>query len=342
MSDLNKVDIESLRAARRYPVVVPSDDDFHDESPTHHWWETETNWFSWNVPERRMGGWTYCQARPNANLCNGGAWVWDDTASFSWELPYHADYAGLRLPERSERDMRDFEWPNGVRVTMLEPLMKYAVHFEDSDRLQVDLVFDAIMPPNPHPIGVAPFFKGTHFDQAGRVTGEIVLRGERIRVDCLSFRDRSWGPRPMGRPKPRPHVEGQAPASRQFGGVGYSFGASDAENAWLVYSAPEEEADTVVCGFYLRAGKYGRILSGERRVEFDWRTGWPKAMQISAIDEFGRQLQVRGTAVSRHWKGHGGDSLFHWTWDGRDGWGEDQSYFGRTLWEANKEAASRT
>ena len=144
----------------------------------------------------------------------------------------------------------------------------------------------------------------------------------------------------MGRPKPRPNVDSQAP--RQFGGVGYSFGASDAENAWLVYSVPEEEADGVVCGFYLRAGKYGHILSGERRVEFDSRTGWPKAMQVSAIDELGRQLHVRGTAVSRHWKGHGGDSLFHWSWVGRDGWGEDQSYFSQALWEANKTAASGT
>ena len=113
-----------------------------------------------------MGGWTYCQARPNANLCNGGAWVWDDSASFSWELLYHADYAGLRLPARSERDMRDFEWPNGVHVTMVEPLTKYEVRYEDPDQLEVNLEFDAIMAPNPHPVGVAPFFTGGAFRSA--------------------------------------------------------------------------------------------------------------------------------------------------------------------------------
>lgn len=334
MIDLRKVDIESLKAERRYPTFAASDDDFHDEVLTDHWWETETNWFSWNVPERQMGGWTYCQARPNANLCNGGAWVWDDAGSFPWELPYHANYSGLRLPERSRRDMRDFEWPNGVHVSMLEPLMKYSIRYEDPDHLVVDLVFDAFMPPNPHPVGVAPFFKGTHFDQGGHLTGEIVLEGERIPIDCLSFRDRSWGPRPMGRRKPRPKADLET--STLFGGVGYSFGASNPENAWLVYSVPGLQSDDVVCGFLLQEGHYGHILAGARELECDPRTGWPKSIRVSAVDEFGRELHVHGVAASRHWKGHGGDTLFRWSWEGYEGWGEDQSYFSRPVWEAKR------
>jgi hypothetical protein len=190
----DQVELAALKATREYPVFGPEDDDFHDEDLTDRWWETETCWFSWNVPERHMGGWTYCQARPNANVCNGGAWVWDDTGSYSWELPYHAHYQGLQLPARSVRDLRDFEWPTGVRVTALEPLMKYRIRYEDPGSLELDLLFDAIMAPNPHPIGVAPFFKGRHFDQPGHLTGVVVLRGEEIAVDCYSTRDRSGAP----------------------------------------------------------------------------------------------------------------------------------------------------
>ncbi len=168
----------ALKAARDYPSFGPEDDDFHDEVLSDRWWETETCWFSWNVPERQMGGWTYCQARPNANLCNGGAWVWDGTGSYSWELPYHAHYQGLELPVRSARDMRDFVWPNGVHVAALEPLKKYRIRYEDPGALEVDLLFEAIMAPNPHPLGVAPFFKGRHFDQPGHVTGiDVAPRG---------------------------------------------------------------------------------------------------------------------------------------------------------------------
>src|SRR5580698_2626669 len=202
MSQMFGVDLDQRRAERTYRTFTAEDDDFHDEELTDRWWETETMWFSWNIPERQLGGWTYCQARPNANLCNGGAWVWDSTGAYPWELRYHAEYSGLQLPPRSERDMRDFEWPNGVHVTMMEPLMKYRIRYEDPGALEVDLTFAAIMAPNPHPDGVAPFFKGTHFDQPGHVRGRVVLNGEAIAVDCFSFRDRSWGPRPLGRPKP--------------------------------------------------------------------------------------------------------------------------------------------
>ena len=116
MSTAFGVDLDQLRHERTYRELVPADDDFHDEEITDRWWETETCWFSWNVPERNLGGWTYCQARPNANICNGGAWVWDDRAAYPWELAYRAEYSGLQLPPRAERDMRDFEWPNGVHV----------------------------------------------------------------------------------------------------------------------------------------------------------------------------------------------------------------------------------
>ena len=88
-------------------------------------------------------------------------------------------------------------------------------------------MFDAIMAPNPHPVGVAPFVRGTHFDQAGHVTGEMVLHGERIPIDCFSVRDRSWGPRPQGRPE-APPGECRRHAHTGAGGIGYSFGTASA------------------------------------------------------------------------------------------------------------------
>jgi hypothetical protein len=335
VSDHFGVDIDRRRAERSYRTILPEDDDFHDEEMSGRWWETETNWFSWNVPERKLGGWTYCQARPNANLCNGGAWVWDDTAALPWELPYRAEYSGLELPPRSERDMRDFEWPNGVRVRALEPLTRYVVSYSDPGAFELELEFEAIMAPNPHPTGVVPFLKGAHFDQAGRVSGTMVLRDEIVPVDCFSVRDRSWGPRPQGRPRRRSD-ETRSQAGT-FGGVGYCFCAAGPGEAWLVYSVPGPDVEPVTCGFLLRGDEYGHILAGERRMTFNRATGWPLTYEIDAIDEFDRRLSVRGEAVSRHWRGHGGDSLVHWRWDGgTEGWGEDQSYFSRAQWEMNR------
>jgi hypothetical protein len=342
MSQMYGVDLDQRRAERTYRTFAAVDDDFHDEELTDRWWETETMWFSWNIPERRLGGWTYCQARPNANICSGGAWVWDDSAAYPWELLYKAEYSGLQLPPRSERDMRDFEWPNGVQARVLEPLRRYAVTYSDPGALEVDLEFEAIMEPNPHPDGVMPFMKGTHFDQAGHMTGTMVLRGEGFAIDCYSVRDRSWGPRPLGRPRRRPADgatagTGKGTGGESFGGVGYSFCAAGPGEAWLIYAMPGPVAEPVSCGFLLRSGEYGHILAGERRVVFDAKTGWPLTYEIAAVDEFGRLLSVRGDALSRHWRGHGGDSLVHWTWDGGvEGWGEDQTYVSREQWEKNR------
>jgi hypothetical protein len=332
-------DLDAIAATRRYPTFTAADDDFHDEVLTDRWWESETSWFSWNVPERRMGGWTYCQARPNANLCNGGVWIWDDAASSAWDLPYHVHYAGLRLVDRGERDMRNFEWPTGVHIEVLEPLTRYAIDYEDPPDLELHLTFDAIMAPNPHPIGVAPFIKGTHFDQAGHVTGETVLRGERIPIDCFSVRDRSWGPRPMGRPKRR--APGATDVRAATGGIGYSFGVAGPGDAWLVYSLPALEDDPLSCGFLLRDGEYAHILKGERRVDVDPAAGWVTHIEIEAVDDAGRELCVIGDAASRHWRGNGGDTLFRWRWDGLEGWGEDQTYCSRSIWEARKASAAR-
>lgn len=338
MSEAFGVDLEQARAARRYPTFGAEDDDFHDEVLTDRWWETETAWFSWNVPERNMGGWAYCQARPNANLCNGGAWVWDASGAYPWELRYHAEYSGLQLPPRAERDLRDFEWPNGVHTRVLEPLTRYLISYHDPGALEVELTFDALMAPNPHPAGVLPFIKGTHFDQPGRVTGEMVLHGEPVPIDCYSFRDRSWGPRPLGRPRPKATGDG-LPDHPSFGGVGYSFCAAAPGEAWLVYALPGPVPEPVSCGFLLRGGTYGHVLAGERRLEFDPHTGWPVSVVVEAVDDLDRRLTVRGEVVSRHWRGHGGDSLVHYRWDGLEGWGEDQSYGNRAQWEANRERA---
>jgi hypothetical protein len=339
MSEMFGVDLDRRRRERTYRTFGPEDDDFHDEEMTDRWWETETNWFSWNVPERNLGGWTYCQARPNANLCNGGAWVWDDSAAYPWELIYRAEYSGLQLPPRAQRDMRDFEWPNGVHVRVLEPLRRYAVSYADpGGGLELALEFEGMMEPNPHPTGVVPFLKGVHFDQAGHVSGTMLLHGEEIPIDCYSVRDRSWGPRPLGRPKRR---EGDGkPQAGGFGGVGYSFCAAGPGEAWLTYAVPGPELEPVMCGFLLRGGEYAHILAGERRVTFDAETGWPITLEIEAVDEFDRRLTVRGEVVSRHWRGHGGDSLVHWRGDdGVEGFGEDQSYFSRGQWEANRQRA---
>ena len=84
------------------------------------------------------------------------------------------------------------------------------------------------------------------------------------------------------------------------------------------------------------------MLGGPRVVEIGRYVAAPifadlGGVGVQAVDEFDRRLSVRGDAVSRHRRGHGGDSLVHWHWDdGVEGWGEDQSYFSRDQWVTNR------
>ncbi len=320
------------------PVLTPADDCLHP--PSDHWWETETAWFSFNIPERRIGGWFYNQILATQGVCNGGAWVWDDSPP---EALYTARHQGLPI-DLDQLDLRDAQLPNGNHLQVLEPLRSYRVRCSDPGQFEANLRFDGIMAPNPHPIGVAPFWKGRHFDQPMHVTGTIVLHGEELAVDCLSVRDRSWGPRPMGPDprKPRPPEDRSAPPKprRPPEGVGYPFATADERNGWLLYSRPTvvdgQASDELSTGYLLRDGEYGHLVAGRRRTWLDPQTRWIRRIEIEAVDEHGRTLEAAGELVSHHGADpvSSGTGLFHWEWDGLTGWGEDQTYAPQEILDA--------
>jgi hypothetical protein len=310
------------------PILTDADDGFHPASED--WWETETAWFSFNVPERRMGGWFYNQVLATQQVCNGGAWVWDDSAA---PALYEVHHHGLPIPPVAELDLRDVELPNGNHIQMLEPLTAYRIRYRDPGAFEADLTFRGIMAPNSHPLRTAPFWKGRHFDQPMHVTGEIVLHGASIPVDCLSVRDRSWGPRPQGPdprkpPAPKPADRPRRPPE----GIGYPFATASDTDGWLLYTRPTivdgVASDELSTGYLLRDGVYGHLESGRRRTWLDPVTRWITRIEVEATDEHGRGLEAQGELVARHGAPGTpvGTGLYRWRWDGLEGWGEDQTF----------------
>lgn len=92
------------------PELTPDDDRFHPA--TDHWWETETAWFAFSIPERRIGDWFYNQVLATQQVCNGGAWVWDDSPG---DALYSSNQKGLALPPIDELDLRVGPPPNVAR-----------------------------------------------------------------------------------------------------------------------------------------------------------------------------------------------------------------------------------
>jgi hypothetical protein len=314
--------------------ITPEDDGFHPVSD--HPYETETFWASFHVPDRGIGGWFYNQVLFNQAVCNGGAWVWDaGPAASRYEVFEH----GLPLDDPASLDLRDVRLPNGNHLQALEPLRRYRVRYSDPGRFEADVTLEGIRAPHSHPLGVAPFWKGRHFDQAMHVTGQIVLDDEVIDVDSLSIRDRSWGPRPgprkPGTPKPAskrrdppdPVTAGRPPFS-PFG-VGYVFGTASTEEMFLAYTVPciydGTGRDDVSTGYLVRDGVHGLLVEGRRWAELDPEHGWMRRIVLEARDEHDREITAIGTLVSHHGLHGLGTGYFHWEWDGAAGYGEDQS-----------------
>lgn len=303
------------------------DDSFHFHQMSDRWWETETAWFAFCNPERKLGGWLYSMFRPNIGTVAGGCWIWDAEAHLPWEVPYSANYTAMRLPR--DQDLTDISLPTGVRMKVLEPLRRYELGFTDEDRLNLKLVFEAIMPPRPLRKGESSFKNLNHFDQFGFVSGEIQLHGERIPINCLAIRDRSWGPRPEHRP----------------GKSAYVTGIASPNDAFLAVTKWNDEADPIAYGFMIRDGKIGDIISGHRRVERCSDRGWVTRIIIEGKDEFGRDLhavgeRISGIIINRH-SFIDSNGLIAWTINGKRGHGEDQDMWPVHRWSAFRRQVRR-
>lgn len=296
----------------------PDDDKFHFDRMSNRWWETETAWFSFCVPERRLGGWLYSMVRPNIGTVAGGAWVWDHSAHLPWEVLYSANYSAQRLREGS--DLVDVTLPNGVGIKVLNPLASYQLTYSDQKRIDMRLRYDAIMAPKAIMSKNSSFENLSHFDQFCRVTGDLMLLGENIKVDCLSMRDRSWGPRPEHRPKRSAYVTGIVSEELGFLAVTDTDGASE----------------VVSYGFLLRDGVIRDLVSGSRKVRYDPDNGWVTEIEIEGTDDEGRSFRavgrrLSGIIINRH-TFIDSNSLIEWNIDGQIGHGEDQDLWPVHSW----------
>lgn len=255
-----------------------ADDGVHEPGDT--FYDTETFWFSFFVPERSMGAWLYTSLRKRAGVSAGGMWIWDDTAVEPWHLPFFEQFSWLKLPD--DHGPEKLSFANGMTVAVREPLMSYDLGYDDRDRAKVQLRFDALEPPIPLRSGAPPYPQAHHFDQTGHVTGTVRLDGEDIAVDCYAMRDRSWGRR----------------NERGYTRIGYVWAAAP-EVTFLAYSLPTGPRDDVSTGYLRMGDEVARLTGGVRRVERDPARNWVTAMEIEAVDEHGRPLRARGEALSR-------------------------------------------
>ncbi|MDB5511631.1 MAG: hypothetical protein JWR08_1114, partial [Enterovirga sp.] len=260
--------------------------------------------------------------RPNIGTVAGGAWVWDDTAHLPWEVLYNANYTALKLPR--DQNLSNITLPTGVSIKAVVPTTTYELGVADGDTCRIGLRFDGIMPPRPLRKAGSPFGHASHFDQFGRVTGEVKLGDRTVAIDCLAMRDRSWGPRPEHRPKKSSYVTGIATE----------------RDAFLAVTKWNGDVEEIAYGFMIRDGEVADLVSGTREVERDPVEGWVTRITIRGKDDRGRSLEavgerLSGIIINRH-SFIDSNGLMAWSINGQVGHGEDQD-----MWPVHDWAAFR-
>ncbi len=300
-------------------MSVPHPDDrFHPPASDDPYW-TETCWFTFAVPERRLSGQLYPFFRPNQGVTSGACFLWDTQGSQPWNALYGKNFWHLPMP--AGQDLWDLQLPNGLRYKCLEPLNAYELHYLDPDdgEVEIDLVFRAICPPN--------YLGGGHLDQPGRYTGTIRIQEDVVSVDAYGFRDRSWG------------VRDQFGADLHHSGAprgGYSYATQDERNAFHAITMEYGGRCVVIHGYLLRDGEYAKLAEGERTVlAREEGLGCPSRVRLEARDELGREVVAEGTCLNRIGV-HLNPNLFTWNcltdWRFGDarGYGEDHDNWSAT------------
>lgn len=268
----------SLTPTPTPPPVGPGhiDDEFHIPSSTDIEW-TETCWFTFAVPEHNMSIQFYPYFRPNLGVAAGAVYVWDGADDQQSTCRYAKNFWHLPMPTTPLSNMH---LANGIRYRCTEPLTRYELGYSDPDGgdLRIDLDVTCI---------TEPLVLHTHFDQATTATGTITLDGETIEIDCVGFRDRSWGVRSQF----GPNVMGPATYAS------YSWGTAETGDGFFTMCGDFGSGATNVHGFLRLDGVLAPIATGSHHVAArSPLTAYPTEVVIIAADTLGRSLTANGTA----------------------------------------------
>ncbi len=303
-------------------VSVHPNDEFHPPTNDDPYW-SETNWFAFGVPDRKLSGWLYPFFRPALGVCSAAVLLWDDQGDQVWNCRYYKQFWHLPMPDGP---LSDFTLANGLHYRCTEDEMVYQLTYgdPDGDEISIALTFTAIMPPlataNAGPAG-------GHLDQVGQFEGRIVLRGETIPVlNTYGAHDRSWGSRSQFSQYLMSSGNFKASESPYF------FAASE-NVAFQGIAANVTPEYPLLMGFLMRDSQVVRLKSGNREVlERDESTGAPLRVLVTAVDEDGNELHAEGECVNRlmvflNENLCGWNSLVRWNIDGMVAWGEHHDNF---------------
>src|ERR1700712_3197584 len=134
------------------------DDEFHRPISDDTDW-SETCWFTFTVPERKVSGQLYPFFRANLGTMAAGAYFWDPSGSRPEDCLSPKNFCHLPIPDQP---LSDITIGNGIHYKCLKPQEQYEIGYDDQDggnEIHAELTFTAVG--EPHYLG------SSHPDQPG-------------------------------------------------------------------------------------------------------------------------------------------------------------------------------
>jgi hypothetical protein len=305
-------------------VITDQDASFHPPTSDDPLW-AETNYFGLYVAEPAVNIGVYALFRANVGAASSTVSVNSKRVTTPWAADYWDAWQHLPMPA----DLLDYRFANGLQVRCTDPNRVWDVDFDDPDaEMSLHFRYTALMDgydindPDMDPMAARRDMDKTwghayagHFDASGHYEGELVLRGRRYPIDCVSTMDHSWGLR----------------AERQTSRM-----------SWLHAHVSKDLAIHAILDFSTDAGPdapsplrltHGYVMDHGRAVglvagggESRRRGFYPEQVSLRLTDAQGREWTLEGAALTtfpwQAWPGTvGHNSLLRWDLRGSDGSG---------------------
>lgn len=168
-----------------------------------------------------------------------------------------------------------------------------------------------------------------HFDVTYRITGELIARGKRYKVDCVDTGDRSWGPRPERDNSSVIwwHASFDEALTVHFF-TGHDIAATDAMGPHI-------------SGYVMENGQTYGIVSSKGRQ--DYRKAVPMGGELEVTDVRGKTFAMTYSAInSNYWAPYPSNTylqaFMRVNCDGRLGYGVQQMGLSRAYLTRHRDA----
>ncbi len=252
---------------------------------------TETQYFGFSVPEENIHAVIYLWHHVNLGTVSGGVMVWQGIKPqplaaeiFDWR--HHMSDRVLR------NDLHSFEFVNGYKVDVIEPLNKIRARYDDDSRgNSFDITLSAVVDP-------VMLASNAHFEQAMRARGQLTLRGKSYSVDCYNVRDRSWGESRGEQLLPIPPVTWMTAVFDE--NFIFSCNITDHPDKNPIWrNAFDVNPDSVVKhGWIYKDGDFLHVIKAEKLTHYRRDTLIPTRCEMVLIDEQDNRYEIEGEVIA--------------------------------------------